>query len=140
MPLPKKITGLIPHQSPMLLVDELLETQGDQALVRANLGASPLFCAGGYLDRVVGVELMAQAYAAFQAWRARKQGKELKVGYLVGVQRAKLGDLPCVEGLEVRVATLGSFEDFVLAEGRVFVRDSLRAEARLKLWSPWEGK
>ncbi|MFP4169382.1 MAG: hypothetical protein ACLFSY_11155 [Desulfonatronovibrionaceae bacterium] len=138
MQLPTKIKDIIPHKPPMLLVDELLECSGDEALVLAAPGPTAPFSDGRFLDRLAGIEMIAQAYAAYRAWQAQNEKKTLKTGFLVGVQRSSLQDLPCSSPLEIRVKTVGEFEEFAVAEGLVSLQGEALCEARLKLWSPLE--
>lgn len=133
--LPAKIEGMIPHKPPMLLVHELLSCTEQEALVRSKPGAESMFSNGSHLDRIVGIEMVAQSYAALRAWLAAKQGKSLTTGYLVGVQRARLKDLPLAKHLNIKVCTVGEFEEFAIAEGEVYCDELLLSEVRLKLWS-----
>ncbi|MFO7816347.1 MAG: hypothetical protein ACQES5_07820 [Thermodesulfobacteriota bacterium] len=139
MQLPAKIKDIIPHKPPMLVVDELLKCSGEGALVRAKPGPDCPFSRGVSLDRLAGIEMIAQAYAAYRAWHALLEGKTLKTGFLVGVQRSSLRDIPCQGPLYVRVYTVGEFEEFAVAEGEISPEDGENlCRARLKLWSPLE--
>ncbi len=140
MQLALKIKDLIPHKPPMLMVDELVRASDEEALVRADPGPDCPFFENGTLDRLAGIELIAQAYAAYRAWQAEKEKKALKTGFLVGVQRSELGILPSGKPLSIRVRTVGEFEEFAVAEGEIFLKEEKLSQARLKLWSPLEEK
>lgn len=138
MNLPTKIQGMIPHTPPMLLVDELLKCSVNEALVLAQPNTDCFFNTGSYLQGIAGVEIVAQSYAAQKAWLAQKQGKTIKTGYLVGVQKASLNKLPLAVPLYVLVHSVGEFEDFAIAEGEIFHNNTMLSTIRIKLWSQIE--
>lgn len=96
------ISELLPHDAPMLLLDELVAVSDTSAHCRLTPTAEHFFFdkgAGG-VPGFVGIELMAQAVAAWDGYHARLQGKEPAVGFLLGC-RQYLADCPLFEGNQV---------------------------------------
>lgn len=89
------IEHVIPHRAPMRLIDRLLEADDAHALVEADIPAQGRFVRDGSMPTWVGIELMAQAIAAWAGARARRRGEPVPLGMLLGTRK-----------LEIRRATL----------------------------------
>ncbi len=76
--LPISAEELVPHRPPMLFVRELLEREGDLALVLAEFPEMELL-------PELFVELVAQAMAVTSGYDARQTGNSAREGMLVGV-------------------------------------------------------
>lgn len=134
--LPQPAEAFIPHRPPMRLVDALACFREETAVVEACLGADSLFAhADGALDEAVLIELLAQGYAVIKGYEDRLQGKEISEGYLVGVKKLRVARQARVdEKLSICIRTIGSFEKFALAEGRVECCGETIASGTVKLW------
>lgn len=134
--LPMPAEKLIPHRPPMRLVETLLSAQGDAAVVTATVAADgPLTGESGRLEGVGLVEMLAQAYAAFQGYEDRRRGDPVRQGFLVGVRGMRLyGEALAGDRLEIRVRTLAQLEGFALAEGEIWRGTERLAAGSIKLW------
>ncbi|MDJ0846894.1 MAG: hypothetical protein QNK04_00795 [Myxococcota bacterium] len=95
---------LIPHRSPLLLLERVLEHDGERTVAR------PALPDGGWLHRGDGsypawlaVEFMAQCAAAHEGLRARAEGRALPRGFLTTAQGLRLRRASFAAGEQLRV-------------------------------------
>jgi len=82
-----RIEDVVPHRGAMLFVDQLLAADKDAVAVSATIRLGQMFTVDAGLPAWVGVELMAQAIAAWAGWQARQRGERVKLGFLLGTRR-----------------------------------------------------
>ena len=95
---PVPVAELVPHEPPMLLVDELLEWCPERARVRATIRAGGPFVSGGRMPATILLEYMAQAIAVAEGMAERQGGAkqggakrdEHAVGLLLGTRDLEL--------------------------------------------------
>jgi 3-oxoacyl-[acyl-carrier-protein] synthase-1 len=80
---------LLPHRSPMLLLDELLLASMDKVQAQVNISADSAFFSGeaNGVPVWVAVEYMAQAIGIWEGLRQKMLGKELRAAFLLGVRK-----------------------------------------------------
>lgn len=139
--LPVAAENLIPHRSPMRLVERLVSFNAGVGEVEALVDeACVLLDENGNLADVGLVEMLAQAFAAVQGYSDLLAGGEVRQGFLVGIRKitlsgtAQLGDV-----LRIRIRTLASMDGFAVVEGEVLCQGQVLAQGNLKLWIPQEG-
>jgi len=81
------VAQVVPHQGTMLLLDQILCWDSDQLCALAIIRRTMPMADDQGLPAWVGLELMAQATAAFAGCRAKKEGQSVKIGFLVGSRR-----------------------------------------------------
>jgi predicted hotdog family 3-hydroxylacyl-ACP dehydratase len=142
------ISDLVPHADGMLLIDRVLEADGDRVLSEATIrGDSIFFERGRGVPAYVGFELMAQTISAYDGLKRHARGKKPAIGLLLGCRKYTAHRPFFVEGERVRVEVksllgeegMASFECAIFeAEGGEFARAVLNvyrpadAEAFLK--------
>ena len=145
MELPLSARELIPHRETMLLIGQLLSYDRDlgSGRISACLPPETIFCDGGvsgeddFLEEVVVLEIMAQAYACLRGYEDRLAGLPPSLGLLVGARhfavrrRVKTG-----ESLVIEVVTTIQLGDFFIAEAAVKSGPEEVAAAELKIWVP----
>ena len=77
------LAELVPHEPPMLLVDELVEWTPERAHVRATLRSGGPFVEEGQVSATALVEYMAQSVAVAEGMSRRVAGRP-GVGLLLG--------------------------------------------------------
>jgi len=81
------IAGLIPHSSPMILLDRIIDF--DEHTLSAGLVVRDDGLLGN--DKTVpawaGIEYMAQAVAAYAGIKSKRAGEPIKLGFLLGTRR-----------------------------------------------------
>lgn len=83
-----KIAQLVPHEKPMLLLDDMV-AYGDDWL-SAELEITPeseFINENNAVPSLVGIEYMAQTVAAFAGKESRENGEPVKIGFLVGTRK-----------------------------------------------------
>lgn len=133
-----KIEGLIPHRSPMLVVDSLIRLSGGEAVSETVFSPDSIFLkADGRLEEAVLFEMMAQTFAAAMA--VERGGPSPSAGYLVGIKRLKING-PALAGEPVRVAVkiINRVEDFSVIEGEVHQGGQPLAAGQITVFVPGE--
>ncbi|MEB3753615.1 3-hydroxylacyl-ACP dehydratase [Acinetobacter sp. MD2(2019)] len=83
-------TLLIPHQAPMIFVDELCETGDDYVITQLTIRPELMFYEPEGLPSWVAIEIMAQSIAVFAGVQGKKNQQSPKVGYLLGTRKMNL--------------------------------------------------
>ena len=82
-----KILDVVPHQTPMSLLDTV-ESYSDKTLVSSvTIKEDSLFYEELGVPTWVGLEYMGQSIAAFGGVEARNEGRPVKIGFLVSSRR-----------------------------------------------------
>lgn len=106
------IAELIPHAGNMILVDQVLSFDEEQIHTRLTVRAGGLFNRpDGSLPAWIGIELMAQSVAAFAGCQARKHGRKMKLGFLLGTRKFECNVEAFAAGTELTIHALRSLED-----------------------------
>jgi predicted hotdog family 3-hydroxylacyl-ACP dehydratase len=93
--------------------------------------------ANKFLEEVVLLEMMAQAYACLRGYEDRVAGCQPSIGFLVGIRRFTCQRrVETCEEFTVEVATAIQVDDFYIADATVQVGSERVAEAELKFWVP----
>ena len=86
-PVYPEVRSLVPHQDPMVLLDEVIAADENSLCAKVKIRAESLFFDGEGVGAWVGIEYMAQAIAAHAGFMARSKGEPIKVGFLLGTRR-----------------------------------------------------
>jgi 3-oxoacyl-[acyl-carrier-protein] synthase I len=78
---------VLPHAAPMILIDELVDVDGQDIVAYVHLRPDSPFCQGGAVGAWVGVEYMAQTVGAWAGYRNHVDGVGVKIGFLLGARR-----------------------------------------------------
>lgn len=136
------IEAYIPHRGAMRLIDRLVSIGPDHVAVEAEVRADQLFVQGGELPAWVGIELMAQAIAAWAGGRALERGEPVNMGFLLGTRRYvadcagfAVGSVLRIEARSELVADngLGMFDCRICANGEELAR------AHVSVFAPKDG-
>jgi len=133
------LSSLLPHAGTMIVLDEVCEFDDEHLVARTNVKPGPYSLSDGALPSWLGLELMAQAVAAWAGCQARQAGQPPKLGFLLGTRRyeSHTGKLPLGAALTITAkrsfvdeSGLGSFECSLHEEAQ------LLAAARLSIYQP----
>ena len=133
------IAELIPHAGEMILLDALLEHGPEHVRCGLRVPTHGLFHdTDGALPAWAGVELMAQAIAAWAGCRAKASGEPVRLGFLLGTRHYVCNVAAFAPGSALVVEARREFSD---ANGMgVFAcrieGDGIEATARLTVFSP----
>jgi len=97
------IENYIPHRRPSRLIDRLIDADDEHALVEAEVPSSGRFVRDGAMPTWVGIELMAQAIAAWAGARARRRGEPVPLGMLLGTRKFEIRRAALPAGARLRI-------------------------------------
>lgn len=133
------IAELIPHAGAMILLDTVLEHGPEHVRCGLRVPACGLFHdADGQLPAWAGVELMAQAIAAWAGCQAKASGEPVRLGFLLGTRQYACNVAAFAPGSELVVEARREFSD-ATGMGVFACRiegQCVLAEARLTVFSP----
>ena len=134
------IKQLIPQRSPIMMVDELLCVNGDEAQCRLTVREDNFFLESDGLIAEVGIiEHIAQSASAFAGYRAIDAGAtEPPVGYIGEVKNFHLSQRPAVGDVLITTITMGPTVDGVtIISGECKREDGEAvADTRMKIYVP----
>jgi len=132
------LAELLPHAGNMILLDELVACNDESVQARVSVKPGLLSDENGDLPAFVGLELMAQAVAAWAGVRAKRAGVPVELGFLIGTRKYTCNVPVFPNGSELQIHGRCSLED---ASGLGVFECSLtgadiHAEARLNVFRP----
>lgn len=134
--LPCPAENLIIHRPPMLLIDQLLEREGDNAAASASLNSDSLcFSASRGILPEYFIEIMAQTMAAANGYDALVNNTPPADGFIVGIDTFSIFHIP--EGandFRVEVVKNMEFGSMKMMNGEVFCGSTRVASIELKVW------
>jgi len=78
---------LLPHSSPMILIDDALDAAEGGAAATVRIGEDCLFYHAGLgVPAWVGIEYMAQTVALYAGIQAKRAGTDFRMGFLLGTR------------------------------------------------------
>ena len=133
------IAEVLPHAGAMILLDRVDELETERIVcVRGVRAGDPFVDIDGSLPAWAGIELMAQAIAAWAGCHAYAAGEPVRLGFLLGARQYRCDADAFPAGAELRVEAVRGFHDdegmgvfACRAEG-----GGVTAEARLTVFSP----
>lgn len=83
------ISEFLPHQSPMILIDQLIDVTALSVHCQVTINDSGLFFdpQKKAVPAWVGIEFMAQTVAAWSGYHASQKGLQAPIGFLLGSRR-----------------------------------------------------
>lgn len=139
--LPWTIRELLPHAGRMVLLDAVVDAHDETLVCRATIGADHLFECGGEVGAWLGIELMAQAIAAWSGWQSRLRQAAPRVGYLLGTRRydSRRARFAVGEELSIHVHRLFQADNGLAQfEARIEIGGEIVASAALNVFEPPE--
>ncbi len=135
------IDELVPHARPALLLDRVVESRGDDSLVTETLiREDNPYCDRGRVGAWIGVELIAQSIAALAGLDARRDGRPVKIGFLLGTRRYRSAVPWFAVGQRLRIEVTREFQTgdgLGAARGRILGDDDrLLGEGLLTVFQP----
>jgi beta-hydroxyacyl-ACP dehydratase FabZ len=133
-----EIMRILPHRYPFLLIDRVIEVEGDRRLVALkNVSVNEPFFAGHFPDApvmpgVLTIEAMAQAGAIMGLLHSKPEALNNTLVYFLGIDDARFRR-PIVPGDQLRIVVDVLRRKGLVwkMKGQVFVGEELAAEATL---------
>jgi predicted hotdog family 3-hydroxylacyl-ACP dehydratase len=137
-PCPWPITQLLLHRPPMLLLDEALGYNDQEAVARAVIRRDHPFAESWGVPAHVGIELMAQSCGVFVGAHAQASGQALKLGFLLSTRRYEAYEDGFRTGDDLRITARVVFREGEMGVFDCHIeRDGIRlAAAQLTVFQP----
>lgn len=123
----------------MILLDSIVHYDAERiACLRKVVPGTPFVDDQGDLPAWAGIELMAQAIAAWSGCHARDAGQPVRLGFLLGSRRYEANAAGFARGSTLRVEAIRTFHDdegMGVFDCRIEAGDA-HAQARLTVFSP----
>ncbi len=134
--LPVAVDRIIPQQAPMRIIDRLEKVGERTGEVSVSISNDMLFVRDdGTLDETAYLELIAQAVAALNGFKALGVDNKVVDGLLLGAKRLEIfGTARIGETLTVSIFKYAYYGDFGVVKGRVMCGDELLAQGEVKFW------
>lgn len=85
------VRELLPHDLPMVLLDRIEELHDNGLTASVTITSASLFAEENGVPSWVGLEYMGQAIAAYAGACSRRDGKPVRIGFLVSTRRYEPG-------------------------------------------------
>jgi predicted hotdog family 3-hydroxylacyl-ACP dehydratase len=103
------IDTFIPHRGPARWIDRLIETGADHALAECDVPAEGRLVHAGAMPAWAGIELMAQTVAAWAGGCAQREGRPVRLGFLLGTRRYQAACDGFASGSTLRISARREF-------------------------------
>lgn len=132
------ITRLLPQREPILMVDELVHAEEDQAETSFEIRADNYFIEKDRLAEVGLIEHIAQSASAFAGYKAMETGAiEPPVGLIGEIKRFHCYRCPQVgEVLHTTVRMGAKVAGITLLTGEVRIQEEIIADTQMKIFVP----
>ncbi|RDS84864.1 3-hydroxylacyl-ACP dehydratase [Dyella monticola] len=133
------IADVLPHAGDMILLDGIEHVEAERIVCTRIVQPGGLFVeVDGSLPSWVGVELMAQAIAAWAGCRAHTRQRAVQLGFLLGTRHYEANVEAFPAGTCLRIEAIRAFHN-EQGMGVFHCRidaEGIHAEARLNVFSP----
>lgn len=133
--IPSDIISLIPQRPPFVMVDQLITS--DEKLTRTitTVKAGNLFVQDGILREPGLLENIAQTAAAGAGFRAKTEGKPVRIGYIGSVRNLQITGFPKVnEEIITEVIVENQVFDVSVVSGKVTCNGKVLAQCEMKIF------
>nr|WP_318383451.1 3-hydroxy-fatty acyl-ACP dehydratase [uncultured Enterobacter sp.] len=133
----------LPHDAPMLLLEEVAEVSAEAAHCRVTVNGrgvlAPFIDAHGALPGWYALELMAQTVGVWSGWHRQQRGQQsIALGMVLGARElvCAAGVLPANVTLDVQVKLLMQDDRFGSFDCTVSANNTLLASGRVNTFQP----
>ncbi len=106
------VEDLVPHSSPMILIDEIIDSGEDYVVSCVTVTEnSMLLNELAEVPAWVGIEYMAQTISAYAGLRAKQAGESVKLGFLLGTRRYETCREAFPQGMVLEVKAQSEYRD-----------------------------
>lgn len=133
----------LPHDAPMLLLDEVIAVTDSTTRCRVSVThdsvLAPFLDAQGNLPGWFALELMAQTVGVWSGWHRRQKGQQaITLGMMLGAREfvCAQGFLPAGATLDIDVKLLMQDERFASFDCTIYVGEERVATGRVNTFQP----
>jgi 3-hydroxyacyl-[acyl-carrier-protein] dehydratase len=130
----EEIQNYIPQRPPFVMIDNLIEASAEYFKTDFTILPDNIFLERHALREFALIENIAQSTSAGLAITSQYKGTSKPDGYLGGISRLKLYELPALgDTIYTVVQVLARFENMFLVKGVNYLRKKTLMECELKL-------
>ena len=135
IPLPdRNITRYIPQREPIIMVDELMESNSISTVTAFEIKEKGFFVKDGKLQEPGLIENIAQTAAAGAGYRFALHQESVPPGFIAAIKNLRIEALPLVgESLITKVEILEKVFDITLIKGEIVVANQCIAVCEMKI-------
>lgn len=131
------IAGLIPHKGRMVLLDRVVEFDGQALTAEMIVRNDGLFGNEHSIPAWAGIEYMAQAVGAYAGIKSRLAGEPIKLGYLLGTRRYNSNVSSFTVGAKLTIQVKNIIQDDKLGVFECSITgDDTEVSANLNVYQP----
>ncbi|MGL4830516.1 MAG: hotdog family protein [Vibrio sp.] len=138
------ITRLLPHDTPMILIDRIIEVHPTRIHCQTDIGEHNLFFSveSQSIPAYVGIEFMAQSIAAWSGYHALRKGESPPIGFLLGSRRyhAQCDRFQRGQILDIFVEQIMQEGGMAVFSGHIKQADQPLAHCQFNVYLPSEEK
>jgi hypothetical protein len=128
------IENFIPQRPPFVMIDNLLEATGEFFVTDFFILPDNIFIQDGVLREFAMIENIAQSSSAGLTVTTKRSADKRPEGYLAGLSKLKLYELPRVnDRIYTMVKLVAQFGSMYLLKGENYLSDTKLMECELKL-------
>jgi len=130
----EEIAYYIPQRAPFIMIDNLIEATTEMFTTDFRILHNNIFVDKGVLREFALIENIAQSSSAGLAITKMSVGKKMTDGFIGGISKLKLYDLPKANDTIYTIVTLiAQLENMFLLKGENYVNGRKLLECELKL-------
>lgn len=133
------VAELLPHASPMILIKSVTAyTPSSISCTLCTRSAMLPKTAEGNISLAVGYEWMAQSIGAYVGLTARKAGRPVKIGFLLGTRHTEFFTRYFFHAqiLHCEVKLIGHFDELGIFDCEIFEGETLLMKGQIKVYQP----
>lgn len=129
------IMKFLPHRPPVVMVDEIIETEGAEITTSFTPDRHNIFCENGFFTEWGVIENMAQTAAVKAGYEAQMQGLEPQVGFIGAIKNFEIHQrVPVDNKIQTHLQITAEVMQIKLARVSVFLNQNLLATCELKIF------
>jgi len=128
------ILSLIPQRAPMVMISRVIGYSKNQIHTEFDLDCENIFVTNDVFSESGMLENIAQTAAAMVGMEARKNRKEVPLGFIGGINKVKVFAYAAVAStINTKVEILQEVFNITLIRGKCFKLDELLLECEMKI-------
>lgn len=129
------ILQYIPQRAPIVMVNNLLFTEGEITRTDFIVKADTIFVEDGFLNESGLLENIAQTAAAGAGYRAQKENRPVLKGYIGAIKNVVIFFFPKIgDQIITEVKIENQVFDVTIITGKIFCRGEVAAQCEMKIF------
>jgi len=130
------ITKIIPHRSPMVMIDQYTRISETAGTAEKNFSENDYPCDGGWVLQGVLIECVAQTVAAHHGYAQNNKEDEPAMGMLVTIDSFDFfHPVPEDAAITINIDETDEIGPFHLIRGEILCQETILARGRIKIFN-----